>query len=141
MVDYSHYDPKTGEAIREGWRNEMAFALEPVFTVIFVLECLIKLTAVGFYSKDNGRAYIKVRQTRKLYGGDILPMLFSCMPVGPMELARLHCRSHISSQCSTWRAVCVRVASSEGSAAASCSVAISYHEEPSRHSASQLWTP
>jgi hypothetical protein len=58
MVDYRYYDAATGEAIREGWRNQLVFGLEPLFTVIFFLECTVKVTAVGFYNKE-GMAYIK----------------------------------------------------------------------------------
>lgn len=58
MSDYSNVD-RHGELIQEGsWRNKLIGQSEIIFTLIFTVECCLKIIGMGFYG-NNG--YLKDR--------------------------------------------------------------------------------
>jgi voltage-dependent calcium channel L type alpha-1D len=53
MSDYSSVD-STGALVSDGsWRNTLISESEIVFTIIFTIECVLKIIAVGFRGKDS----------------------------------------------------------------------------------------
>jgi hypothetical protein len=61
MTDFSHHyttGPEVGAPDPQSGRNIVVTAADPIFTLIFFMEFVVKVTAVGFYNKC-GTAYIK----------------------------------------------------------------------------------
>jgi hypothetical protein len=53
MADYSNVD-ETGALVSDGsWRNTLISRSELVFTLIFTMECALKITALGFTGKQG----------------------------------------------------------------------------------------
>jgi hypothetical protein len=58
MSDYSHVNSH-GELVEQGsWRNRLIRRSELVFTLIFSLECALKIVGMGFYGQ---KGYLKDR--------------------------------------------------------------------------------
>jgi hypothetical protein len=53
LADYSHVN-KAGDIVEEGsWQNVVLIRTEVVFTSVFTLECILKITALGFYGSPG----------------------------------------------------------------------------------------
>lgn len=58
MSDYSHVNSH-GELIEDGsWRNTLIGRSEIIFTLIFTIECCLKIIGMGFY---GSKGYLKDR--------------------------------------------------------------------------------
>ena len=53
LADYNHVDSSGNLVAKNSWRNTLLLESEVYFTVVFTVECVIKITALGFYGSPQ----------------------------------------------------------------------------------------